>query len=148
VAPADNVKADIVRKAFEGFQRLDMDAFTAAWHPDIVWDVTHYEDWPDPKTEYRGEPEVIAGFAGYLGSVRSLEVSKLDVTPLEDGRVLAIHHERRYNKDSDEPTDLDIGTIYEFGGATATATGPDDQITRVDVYTGHRNARVAAGLEN
>ena len=130
-------RADTVRRAFEGFQRLDMDAFTADWHEDVVWDLVGYEDWPGEKTQYRGEAEVVAGFAGYLSSVRSLEVGDLHVTSLDDGRVLAIHHERRYNKGSDQPTHLDIGTVYEF---------EDDKIVRVEVYTGHQAARRAAGL--
>jgi ketosteroid isomerase-like protein len=137
--PADHAnKADIVRRAFEGFQRLDMDAFTAAWHPEIVWDMRGYENWPGGELEYKGEADVIAGFAGYLGAVKSLQVDSLDVTPLEDGRVLGVHHERR-TYESGENRRLDIGTIYEFT--------PEGEIIRVEVYTGHQAARSAAGLD-
>ena len=130
-------KADVVRRAFEGFQRLDMDAFTGDWAPDVVWDVSGYEDWPNDKTAYHGEAEVIAGFAGYLGSVRRLWVSDLEVTPLTDGRVLAIHHERRVDQHQQQ-SHLDIGTVYEFS--------EEGKIARVEVYTGHEKARKAAGL--
>jgi ketosteroid isomerase-like protein len=130
-------KADTVRRAFEGFQRLDMDAFTGDWAENVVWDVSGYQDWPDENTEYKGEAEVIAGFAGYLGSVKKLWVSDLEVTPLEDGRVLGVHRETRVDKDQHE-SQLDIGTVYEFGN--------DGKITRVEVYTGHARAREAAGL--
>jgi ketosteroid isomerase-like protein len=133
----ENEKAGIVRRAFEGFQRLDMDAFTAAWNPEIVWDMRGYENWPGDQLEYVGEAEVIAGFAGYLAAVKSLEVSGLEVIPLKDGRVLGVHLERR-TYESGEDTHLDIGTIYEFAD--------DDQIVRVEVYTGHAAARTAAGL--
>jgi ketosteroid isomerase-like protein len=137
VAPNHNSRAAAVREAFEGFQRLDMDAFTAAWHPDIVWDMRGYENWPGEHEEYRGEAEVIAGFAGYLGSVKSLQVSGLEVTELDDGRVLGVHVERRtYETGAD--TLLNIGTVYTFG--------EDDRIVRVEVYTGHDRAREAAGL--
>ena len=114
MAPTDNSKAEIVRRAFEGFQRLDMDAFTAAWHPDIVWDMRGYENWPGDGLEYMGEAEVIAGFAGYLGAVKSLEVSGLEVTPLEDGRVLGVHHGTTHATRPASDTMLDIGTVYEF----------------------------------
>lgn len=137
MAPKDNNKADIVRKAFEGFQRLDMDAFTAAWGDDIVWDMHGYENWPGEQLIYEGEAEVIAGFAGYLGAVKNLEVSGLEVTPLSDGRVLGVHLEKR-TYESGEHTFLDIGTIYEFAD--------NDEITHVAVYTGHARARAAAGL--
>ena len=136
-ATADE-KADIVRRAFEGFQHLDLDAFTADWHPDIVWEMDGYEDWPGEKLRYEGEAEVIAGFAGYLGAIRGLQVSDLQVTPLKDGRVLGIHRERRLN-DDDTESYLDIGTIYEFA--------LDGRIAEVEVHTGRQNARRAAGLE-
>ena len=137
-ASADE-KAAIVRRAFEGFQRLDLDAFTADWHPDVVWHMAGYEDWPGEKLLYEGEAEVIAGFAHYLGSIRGLQVSDLEVTPLEDGRVLGIHRERRLN-DDDSESYLDIGTIYEFA--------LDGRIAEVEVHTGRRNARKAAGLSD
>ncbi len=44
-------KGDAVRKAFEGFQRLDMDAFTGDWAENVLWDLSGYQDWPDEKTE-------------------------------------------------------------------------------------------------
>jgi len=130
-------KAGTVRHAFEGFQRLDMDAFTAAWHPDIVWDMRGYENWPGDQLEYKGEAEVIAGFAGYLAAVKKLEVSGLHITALEDGRVLGVHLEKRTYENGDV-TFLDIGTVYEFNS--------DGQIIRVEVYTGHDTARAAVGL--
>ena len=137
MAPNGNSRADAVRKAFEGFQRLDMDAFTAAWHPHITWDMRGYENWPGEKLEYEGEAEVIAGFAGYLGAVKSLQVSGLHITELDDGRVLGVHVERRtYETGAD--TLLNIGTVYEFG--------ENDRITHVAVYTGHDRARSAVGL--
>lgn len=131
--------ATTVRKSFEGFQRLDMDAFTAAWHPEVVWDMGGYENWPGEKRIYEGEADVITGFAGYLGSVNKLEVSGLQVTPLDDGRVLGVHLEKRTYANGDV-TFLEIGTVYEFGGEAGM------EITRVEVYTGHDTARAAVGL--
>jgi ketosteroid isomerase-like protein len=137
VADADT-RAQIVKEAFEGFQRLDMDAFTAAWHPEVVWDMAGYENWTGDKQIYEGEADVITGFAGYLGAVKRLEVSGLEVIPLNDGRVLGVHVEKR-TYESGEDTLLNIGTIYEFAA-------DNDEITRVEVYTGHARAREAAGL--
>ena len=137
MAPNHKSKAHAVRTAFEGFQRLDMDAFTAAWHPEITWNMGGYENWPGEKLEYEGEAEVIAGFAGYLGAVKSLQVSGLEVTPLDDGRVLGVHVERR-TYDTGDDTILNIGTVYEFDS--------DGRIIKVEVYTGHDRARRAAGI--
>lgn len=126
-----------MRESFEGFQRLDLDRFTQDWDPGVVWDMAGYEDWPGEKLLYEGEAEVIAGFAGYLGAIRGLQVSDLEVTPLEDGRVLGIHRERRLDE-ADKESHKDIGTIYEFA---------DLKIVRVEVHTGRQNARKAAGLQ-
>jgi ketosteroid isomerase-like protein len=128
---------DIVRRGFDAFQKLDLDGFTADWHEDVVWDVKNYENWPGSKTEYRGTPEVLAEFAHYLGSARSFEVHGHDAIELDDGKVLGLHHERRVNEGDDAPTNLEIGTVY--------ALDAQGKVTHVEVYTGHDNARRAAG---
>jgi ketosteroid isomerase-like protein len=132
----DNV--DIVRRAFKGFQRLDLDAFTADWAPDITWDLAGYEGWPGAHTTYTGEHEVVAEFAQYLGSARSFEVSGHDAVALDEARVFGLHHERRVNEGEEAPVHLEIGTLYKLDS--------DGRVTHVDVYTGHDEARRAAGL--
>jgi ketosteroid isomerase-like protein len=129
---------EIVRRGFEAFETMDMDAFTADWHPQLVWDVSGYDGWPGSKTSYVGAPEILQEFGGFMGSVRGLQVTDLEVTPLEDGRVLATYHERRINEGDTEPVHLDIGIVYELDA---------DWITRIEVYTGYDRARRAAGLE-
>jgi ketosteroid isomerase-like protein len=127
---------EIVRRNFEAFQRLDLDGFTADWHPDVLWDVSGYRGWTGSKTEYRGAPEVLAAFGDYLASARSFEVYGLEVTSLDDARVLGTHHERRVNMGEDTPIEIDIGVVYELA---------DGKVARVEVYTGHDEARRAAG---
>jgi ketosteroid isomerase-like protein len=128
---------DIVRRGFDAFQTMDMDAFTADWHPELLWDVHGYKDWPGTKVQYTGAPEILAEFANFMGSVRALEVTNLTIAPLESNRILATYHERRINDGEEEPVHLDIGIVYELD---------DGKITRIEVYTGHENARRAAGV--
>src|SRR3954454_14560760 len=116
---------------------MDMDAFTRDWHERLVWDVSGYDGWPGSKTEYVGAPEILQEFGGFMGSVRGLQVTDLQVTPLDDNRVIATYHERRINEGEDEPVHLDIGIVYEHDPRTGT-------ITRIEVYTGHQRARQAA----
>jgi ketosteroid isomerase-like protein len=129
---------ETVRRGFRAFQKLDLDGFTADWHPDVVWDVRGYKNWPGSKTEYRGTAEVLAEFAQYLGSARSFEVSGHDAVALDEARVLGLHHERRVNEGEEAPVHLEIGTLYKLDS--------DGRVTHVDVYTGHDEARRAAGL--
>jgi ketosteroid isomerase-like protein len=104
-------KVEIVRQGFDAFETMDMDAFVADWHPDVVWDVRGYRDWPGSRTEYRGAPEILAEFANFMGTVRSLVVTVHEVVALEDGRVLAIYTERRLNEGDPAPVELDIGIL-------------------------------------
>jgi ketosteroid isomerase-like protein len=134
--PDSNV--DIVRRGFDSFQKLDLDGFTADWHPDVVWDVSGYKGWPGDRTEYEGTAEVLAEFAHYLGTARSFEVRGHDVIALDDHRVLGLHHERRVNEGDEAPVHLEIGTLYKLS--------PEGKVTHVDVFTGHDEARKAAGL--
>jgi ketosteroid isomerase-like protein len=121
---------EIIHRAFRSFERLDLDGFTADWHPDVVWDVSHYEGWTGEKTRYEGTAEVLAGFADYLGSARSVQISGLEVARVDDHRVLGLHLEER-----DRVAAIEIGAIYELH---------DQKVTRVDVFTGHAAARTAA----
>lgn len=128
---------EIVRRGFDAFETMDMDAFVADWHPDLVWDVHGYEDWPGARTEYKGPPEILAEFANFMSTVRALEVNDLEVTGLDDDRVLATYSERRINEGDVSPVTLDIGIVYQL---------TDGKMTRIEVYTGHDKARRAAGL--
>ena len=128
---------DIVRRGFDAFQKLDLDGFTADWHPDVVWDVRGYENWPGDKAEYSGIAEVLAEFANYLGSARSFEVKGHDVMALDQNRVLGLHHEYRVNEGESESKHVEIGSLYELDA--------QGKVTHVEVYTGHDNARKAAG---
>jgi ketosteroid isomerase-like protein len=121
---------EIVRQGFESFQRLDLDGFTKDWATDVVWDLRHYDGWSGEKTRYEGSAEVLAGFANYLGSATSFEVSGLQVEAIDDTRVLGLHLERR-----DLTKTIEIGVIYELH---------DGKVTHVHVYTGHAAARKAS----
>jgi ketosteroid isomerase-like protein len=125
----------IIRTAFDEFQRLNLDGFTNDWHEDVVWDVSGYEGWPGDRTEYRGSHEVLDGFAHYLAGAKGLETSGHEVIPVDGKRVLGLHHERRTQEDG-TPLALEIGVIYHF---------EDERVVRAEVFTGHAKARAAAG---
>jgi ketosteroid isomerase-like protein len=127
---------EIVRKAFDSFQHLDLDGFTADWAPDVVWDVSGYDDWPGEKTVYRGTAEVLDGFAHYLAGIKGLQITGHEVIPIDHQRVLGLHNEHRTSEDG-TPVLLEIGVVYLFA---------DDEVVRADVYTGHARAKQVVGL--
>ena len=85
---------EIVDKAFESFQHLNLDGFTSDWHADVVWDVSGYDGWPGSKTSYTGAPEILQEFGGFMSTVTGLQVTNLEVTPLDGNRVLATYHQK------------------------------------------------------
>ena len=127
---------EIVRRAFESFRRLNLDGFTSEWHPDVVWDVSGYENWPGKKSEYRGIHEVLDGFASYLAGARGFETSGHQVIGVDDARVLGLHNEYRVDE-HDNRRMLEIGVVYHFA---------EGQVVRAEVFTGHDAARKAAGV--
>src|SRR5436190_20776803 len=48
---------EVVRNACEAWARGDFEMSYATWHPDIEWDTTHFEAWPE-NAVYRGEKDV------------------------------------------------------------------------------------------
>ncbi len=128
---------EIVRRGFDAFESMDMDAFTADWHPDMLWDVRGYRHWPGLRQQYRGPAEILAEFANFMGTVKGLEVTVHEIVALDSERVLSIYTERRRNEGDLAPVALDIGIVYTLANG---------QVTRIEVYTGHHEARRAAGV--
>ena len=127
---------EIVRRAFDSFQHLDLDGFTADWAPDVVWDVSGYDDWPGEKTVYRGTGEVLDGFAHYLAGIKGFQTSGHEVIRVDHQRVIGLHNEHRVG-DDDRPVLLEIGVVYLFA---------EGEVVRADVYTGHAKTRRVVGL--
>src|SRR4051794_24901325 len=127
---------EIVRRAFDSFQRLDLDGFTAEWAPDVVWGVSGYDDWPGEKTVYRGTAEVLAGFAHYLAGIKGFQTSGHEGIPVDHQRVTGLHDERRAAGQA-RPVLLEIGVLSPCS---------DDEVVRADVYTGHTRPRRGVGL--
>jgi ketosteroid isomerase-like protein len=133
----DDPEVELVRRGFDAFETMDMEQFTAGWAPDVLWDVSGYEGWPGAEHQYRGAAEILAEFGKFMSTVRSLRVDVHEVRRVGD-RVLALYTERRRDEGQAEEAVLDIGIVYTLDGG---------EITRMDVHTGHPNARRAAGLE-
>lgn len=129
---------DIVRDGFRAFDTLEMDAFVADWHPEVVWDVSGYEGWPGDRLVYSGVAEILAQFASFHRDSTGLSVDVHEIRELDDRRVLAVYTETRRDPATDARTSNEIGIIH---------TIEDGRITRMEVHSGHRAARRAAGLE-
>jgi ketosteroid isomerase-like protein len=126
---------EVVRRSFDAFESKDMEAWTADWAEDIVFDVTHYEPWTGAQKVYRGELDVLAFFAEMMAGVRVLKVDVAELTEIDEHRVMALYTEYRQAPGDREPHDLHVGIVY---------TLRDGKIARVQVHSSHEAARRTA----
>jgi ketosteroid isomerase-like protein len=125
----------VVRRGYAAFAELDMDSFIADWHPEIVWDVSGYEGWPGGASAYAGADDILSEFANLMTAKGGLTIERLQLQDLGADRVLALYTECYRDRRSGEPVELEVGVVYELD---------EGMIQRVDVLTGHDNARAMA----
>jgi ketosteroid isomerase-like protein len=124
----------VVRRSFDAFETADMDAWTADWAPDIVFDVSAYAPFTGETKVYRGATEILEFFGGMMAGVRVLKVDLHEIAAVDDDRVIALYTETRQERGND-PYPLDVGIVY---------TLRDGRFTRVQVHSDHDAARHTA----
>ena len=126
----------IVRRGFDAFETADMDAFTADWHPDVVWDLTHHATWPGDAHRYVGHGEILAAFGAYLAGVQTQRLDIHELRELPDGRVLVLYTEWRREPGQAEAAPIEMGIIHTIEGG---------KVRNMEVHTSHDSARRSAG---
>ncbi len=53
-----------IRRSYGGFNRRDLDAVFALYHPDCVWDWSRFDGWPDEAT-VRGPEGLLRAFSNF-----------------------------------------------------------------------------------
>jgi ketosteroid isomerase-like protein len=125
-----------VRRSAEAWARGDFATAYATWDPDVEWDTTHFEAWPDDEV-YRGLDEVRRFLEEeWLGSWENLEARVEDVLDAGD-RVVVFWLQRMVGRGSGVPVEMRMGQV---------CTVRDGKITRLDNYTDRAKALEAAGL--
>jgi ketosteroid isomerase-like protein len=127
---------EVVRRSFDAFETADMDAWTADWAPDIVFDVSGYELWTDPVKTYHGPVEILEFFGRMMQGVRVLRVDGLEVAAVDDDRVIGTYTETRQEAGG-EPYLQPVGIVYTLSGG---------RFAHVRVFSDHAAARAAAAL--
>jgi ketosteroid isomerase-like protein len=125
---------EIVRRAWEAFNRGDLDAFMA----DVAEDAEFEEDPAFPEAGvFRGRDEVVAYVRGFQEQMRDHHFEVEEVRDLGD-KVLALLHETARGASSGIGVDQHPAFLYEFKEA---------RITRVRAYLHRSEALKAVGLE-
>ena len=128
---------EVVRRSFEHFEAADMDAWTGAWRPDIVFDVSGYELWKGIGKVFRGPTEILEFFGAMMAGVKVLRVNVHEIRDVGDDRVVAIYTETRRGPDDPEPVEIPVGIVY---------TLEDGKFARVEVHSNHEAALRSAGV--
>jgi ketosteroid isomerase-like protein len=130
-------RVDVIERSYRAFRDDDVEALLALYHPEAVWDMTHWEGFPDAQA-YRG----LAGIEEVIRTLRDV-FGELDVRPVQireagPNRVLVKGALRIRGRTSGAEVDAPpFAQIIEFR---------DERIVRVENYTDVDAARQAAGL--
>lgn len=129
---------EVIRRSFNAFETADIDAWTADWAEDIVFDVSGYEPWEGDRKRYHGITEILAFFGQMMGTTKVLTIDIEEISEVDHERVIAIYTETRQAPGDAAPHDLEVGIVYRLR---------DEKMTEVEVYSDHAAARRAAGSE-
>ena len=123
----------IVRRAYEAWQRMDMDGISAAWAPEIEWDLTHHDETDD--TIARGPAEVMALLAEWMRIWRAYAIEVRSYEPCGD-HVLVVFDRRG----------LDRGNAHLDRTVSHLWTLSHGRVLRIAAYSDPDEGRRAAGL--
>jgi len=127
--------AEIVRQGWAAWLRGDLPGLFRNFDPEVVWDMSHFHDWPE--SAYHGIEGVERFLTEWVEVWPDLELEVEDVIAAPDGRVVTLLRQRGSGRDSGIPMEMSMAQI---------ATLRDGKVTRLDNYENRGEALQAAGL--
>ena len=126
---------EIVRQGWDAWLRGDMSALFRTFDPEIVWDTSHFRDWPE--SAYYGIEGVERFLSEWLDVWDDYEAGFEEILAAPDGRVVSLVWHRGKGRNSGLPMEMEMAQI---------ATVRDGKVTRLDNYDDRAEALEAAGL--
>jgi uncharacterized protein len=126
---------EVVREGWDAWMRGDMPGLFRQLDPDVVWDTSHFHDWPEPT--YHGIEGVERFLSEWLDVWAGLELEVEDVCAAPDGRVLSLILQRGKGRSSGLEMEMEMAQV---------ATLRNGKVTRLDNYEDRAEALEAAGL--
>jgi ketosteroid isomerase-like protein len=126
---------EVVRKAWDVWERGDLDALLALCREDLVFDTTHMHDWPE--TAYQGHAGLQRFLTEWLEVWDAFEVGVDELIPTADGRVVSLFWQRGEGRHS--------GLTMDVAWAMVAAV-QDGSVARMEVYDDRAAALKAVGL--
>jgi uncharacterized protein len=126
---------DVIRQGWDAWLRGDLPGLFRQFDPEIVWDTSHFRDWPE--SAYHGIAGVERFLNEWLDVWDDYEVGVEDVLAAPDGRVVSLIWHRGKGRNSGLAMEMEMAQI---------ATVRDGKVTRLDNYDDRAEALEAAGL--
>jgi ketosteroid isomerase-like protein len=126
---------EIVREGWEAWQRGDLPALFRQCDPDVVWDTSHFHDWPE--STYHGIQGVERFLREWLEVWDGLEIEVDDVRAASDERVVSLIVQRGTGRSSGLAMEMEMAHV---------ATLRNGKITRFENYEDRAEALEAVGL--
>jgi ketosteroid isomerase-like protein len=137
MSQVQDTHAELIRRSYRAFREGDLESLLAVYHPEAVWDMTHWQDFPDANV-YTG----LSGIKNLLRKLREV-FGELDVQPVEiveagEERVLVMGQMTVRGKAS--------GVEIQAPPSAQIIEFRDKLIARVEAYSDAESGRRAAGL--
>ena len=126
---------EVIRRGWDAWLRGDLPGLFSHFDPEVVWDTSHFHDWPE--SAYHGIEGVERFLTEWLEVWADYEMEVDDVIAAPDGRVLSLLRQRGRGRDSGLPMEMRLAQI---------ATLRDGKVTRLDNYEDPGEALRDAGL--
>ena len=115
--------------------RGDLPGLFSLCDPDVVWDTSHYRDWPE--TAYHGRAGMERFLTEWLAVWDEYEVGVDDLLPAPDGRVVVLYWHRGKGRTSGLAMEDELAQIATVRGG---------KLTLLDIYDDRAEALAAVGL--
>jgi ketosteroid isomerase-like protein len=126
---------EIVRRSWEAWLRGDLGALASLWDPEVVWDLQHFQDWPE--SSYQGVEGVRRFLTEWLEMWAEYEIEVEQIVPAPDGRVVSLYTTRAKGRQSGLPMVLPMALI---------TTVRNGKVIRFDAYDDRAEALTVVGL--
>jgi ketosteroid isomerase-like protein len=123
---------EIVRRVYEAFTRRDLDAALALGHDSITWGTLFSVE----TAVLRGKQEIRAAWESQIEAL-DVRIDVLELTPLDETRVLAVGTWRGRGLDSGVPVQQTATQVFTVEGG---------QVRSVETYASKHGALEAVGL--
>jgi ketosteroid isomerase-like protein len=126
---------ELVRRAWEAWRSADLDGLFTFYADDVVWDMTHFREWPD--VLYEGHEGARRFLSEWLEVWDAYDAGVEELVAAPDGRVVALAWQRGKGRHS--------GLVMEMEWAQI-CTVRRGKVVRIENYDDRSRALEAVGL--